>query len=596
METEKLNTPLNTEKIERSKNLPSIKGKTYNSKSEYLTDLKRIVYSLQLFDTTLATKKLDVHAIVKLITANFDLTIKQSIVNSVEINTVYYRVPTSYVYKELRIEDIEELMTIFGETLQVKYDVLNAPKAVYKILRTNANSNWNIKEYNPAENHYLYLNNGIFNLQNKEFYKTNSKKFTEIVTNYQFFNQLDFDFLKQPVDESKLNLFKTFTKSLANNDKELEQLIHQLIYAVIDGNGRRKYILLSGQAGSGKSTLANILTIIAGNKHTVRFNLTNFGDSDYINNLSMNTKLVIGDDLKKNAKLVGDALSNYKTLVSGNQLSVKVKYEPNRIIECHGVWLQLMNDDPTFYEGGDAMIDRTLLIKIRGKNHRNTTDKMELEIAKRLDHYTGLLSGSCDKGFFNEIISYILQTVEPFDLYIEPKGTRELTEAMVNEGSWAHQFMEDADDKGLFEFNTLILNDLVSMVIAFIKETNIGMTIPSARTITKELTPLLEKKGFFKANNKVKHVPLKDYNAKIVKSKMYNIYPKKLQRIVVYYNSDPKVHSESIKQFKQDMMENKIDFDLSIHQMIILEYLVSKGDMDAIKFKNLLLDKNDDSL
>ena len=596
METKKLNTPLNTEKIERTQNLPTIKGQTFATKIDYLNALKKVVHSLQLFDTSITTKKLDVHAIVKLITANFDLTIKQSIVNSMEINTVYYRLPIGYVYKELRIEDIEELMTIFGETLQVKYDVLNAPKAVYKILRTNANTNWNIKEYNPAENHYLYLNNGIFNLQNKEFYKTNSKQFNEIVSTYQFFNQLDFDFLKESVDAPKLNLFKTFTKSLANNDKELEQLIHQLIYAVIDGNGRRKYILLSGQAGSGKSTLANILTIIAGNKHTVRFNLTNFGDSDYINNLSMNTKLVIGDDLKKNAKLVGDALSNYKTLVSGNQLSVKVKYEPNRIIECHGVWLQLMNDDPTFYEGGDAMIDRTLLIKIKGKNHRNTSDKAELEIAKRLDNYTGLLSGSCDKGFFNEIISYILQNVEPFDQYIEPKGTRELTEAMVNEGSWAHQFMEDADDKGLFEFNTLILNDLISMVVAFIKETNVGMTIPSARTITKELTPLLEKKGFFKANNKVKHVPLKDYNAKIVKSKMYNIYPKKLQRIVVYYNSDPKVHSESIKQFKQEMMEDKVDFDLSIHQMIILEYLVSKGDMDAIKFKNLLLDKNDGSL
>lgn len=73
--------------------------------------------------------------------------------------------------------------------------------------------------------------------------------------------------------------------------------------------------------------------------------------------------------------MVGNALSNYKTLVSGQSLSVNVKYEPNRVIECHGVFLQLMNDD------------RTLLVRITGKNHRKATDKAI---------YTD---------FFNEIIS-----------------------------------------------------------------------------------------------------------------------------------------------------------------------------------------------
>ena len=99
-------------------------------------------------------------------------------------------------------------------------------------------------------------------------------------------------------------------------------------------------------------------------------------------------------------------MSNYKTLISGQSLSVNVKYESNRVIECHGVFLQLMNDDPTFYEGGEAMYGRTLLVRITGKNHRNTTDEAEKEIAKRLDRYTWLLDNEINNEFSNKIISY----------------------------------------------------------------------------------------------------------------------------------------------------------------------------------------------
>ena len=62
---------------------------------------------------------------------------------------------------------------------------------------------------------------------------------------------------------------------------------------------------------------------------------------------------------------MGNALPNYKTLVCGQSLSVNVKYEPNRVIECHGVFLQLMNDDPTFYEGGPAMFELPARIIVR---------------------------------------------------------------------------------------------------------------------------------------------------------------------------------------------------------------------------------------
>ena len=569
-------------------NYPAVKGKTYNCWSDFKTAFRKCMETSYVLDKTLQGKSLKSRTAAKMIALNLDLTIKEVKIGTDLMRVVYYRHPTDHIYQELRLSTIEELVSSIGETWDCDYDISRLSLNVFKILRADPDESWKIHKYNPAKKHYLYLDNGIYNLINKDFYLKGSDKFNTIVTTYQFFSKLPFDYLEESQNQTKLDLFKTFVNSLASNDEKLKQLIHEIIYAVIDGNGRRRYILMSGQAGSGKSTLAKILSIIAGNENVAKLNLTDFGDSNFINGLGMNTRLVIGDDLRKNAKLVGNALSNYKTLVSGQSLSVTVKYEPNRIIECHGVFLQLMNDDPTFYEGGEAMYDRTLLVRITGKNHRNTTDKAELEIAKRLDSYTGLLDNEIDNDFFNEIISYILRNVNDFDKFTVPDGSEELTKNMVDEGSWSHQFIEDAKDKGLFSFNTLVQNDLVSMVQTFLKETNPSMKIPSARMMLKELDPLLEQNNFIKATGRMRSVPLIDYNYNIVNKYMYNIPPKKTQRHVVYHNITPVVDGDYIEKVKTRLDDGDIDLNNpSMEEIIAIEYLISKNDATAISAKEL---------
>lgn len=569
-------------------NYPAVKGKTYDCWDDFKTAFRTCMEASYVLDKTLQGKSLKSRTAAKMIAFNLDLTIKEVKIGTDLMRVVYYRHPTDYIYQELRLSTIEELVSSIGETWDCDYDISRLSLNVFKILRADPDKDWKIHKYNPAKKHYLYLDNGIYNLINKDFYLKGSDKFNTIVTTYQFFSKLPFDYLEESQNQTKLDLFKTFVSSLASNDEKLKQLIHEIIYAVIDGNGRRKYILMSGQAGSGKSTLANMLSIIAGNENVTRLNLTDFGDSNFINGLGMNTRLVIGDDLRKNAKLVGNALSNYKTLVSGQSLSVNVKYEPNRVIECHGVFLQLMNDDPTFYEGGPAMYDRTLLVRITGKNHRQAADEAEKEIAKRLDRYTGLLDKEIDREFFNEIISYILRNVNNFDEFTVPDGSEELTKNMVDEGSWSHQFIEDAKDKGLFSFNTLVQNDLVSMVQTFLKETNPSMKIPSARMMLKELDPLLEQNNFIKATGRMRSVPLIDYNYNIVNKYMYNIPPKKTQRHVVYHNITPVVDDDYIEKVKTRLDDGDIDLNNpSMEEIIAIEYLISKNDATAISAKEL---------
>lgn len=569
-------------------NYPVVKGKTYNCWSDFKAAFRNCMETSYVLDKTLQGKSLESRTAAKMIAFNLDLTIKEVKIGTDLMRVVYYRHPTDHIYQELRLSTIEEFVSSIGEAWDCKYDISRLSLNVFKILRADPDESWKIHKYNPAKKHYLYLDNGIFNLINKDFYLKGSDKFNTIVTTYQFFSKLPFDYLEESQNQTKLDLFKTFVNSLASNDEKLKQLIHEIIYAVIDGNGRRKYILMSGQAGSGKSTFANMLSIIAGDENVAKLNLTDFGDSNFINGLGMNTRLVIGDDLRKNAKLVGNALSNYKTLVSGNSLSVNVKYEPNRVIECHGVFLQLMNDDPTFYEGGDAMYDRTLLVRITGKNHRQAVDEAEKEIAKRLDRYTGLLDKEIDRDFFNEIITYILKNVNNFDNFTVPDGSEKLTKDMVDEGSWSHQFIKDAKDKGLFSFNTLVQNDLVSMVQTFLKETNPSMKIPSARMMLKELDPLLEQNNFIKATGRMRSIPLIDYNYNIVNKYMYNIPPKKTQRHVVYHNITPVVDEDYIEKVKTRLDDGDIDLNNpTMEEIIAIEYLISKNDATAISAKEL---------
>ena len=81
-------------------------------------------------------------------------------------------------------------------------------------------------------------------------------------------------------------------------------MLSQLCFSVIEGNGRERYFILSGQAGAGKSTFGNLLYSLAGKGHTITMNLDSISDPNAINNISSSTKLVLGDDLAKILNLI----------------------------------------------------------------------------------------------------------------------------------------------------------------------------------------------------------------------------------------------------------------------------------------------------
>ena len=346
--------------------------------------------------------------------------------------------------------------------------------------------------------------------------------------------------------------------------------------------------MISGDAGIGKSTLGHIMSALANEVNVKILNIDKLGRDNAINTISPETRLVIGDDLKNNAYLSDDAITNYKTLVDGNALSVEVKYELNRVIKTNATWVQMMNEPPRIYEAGEAITDRTIFIHLRGTNHRNETDKAAKEMAKRLDEYLGKENnGVVDQEFIDEIASYLLDTIEPFDKFDIPEEIKQSTANMVNENNWVQQFINHATTVGLFDFNELKQTTIISCATLYLKEHHPGMTIPNSRTIIKEWKKAMEDVGYKLTTKTVRKLNLMDFNPQLVSDLMFEHYKDTQTPSPVYVRTHKLVTEDKLKKFKK-LIHSGIyvsSDNFNVQQLTMLYALIHTGDTVAASLK-----------
>ena len=448
----------------------------------------------------------------------------------------------------------------------------------------------NIEPFNPPPSYIYLLKNGLFNLKTKKFHEINSEPFNKIISTYHYTTKPTHSYIvSSKQNKNKRDLGKVIIDSLASGDDELKLILQQIAFATIEGRGRKIYFFLSGQAGAGKSTFGHLLCSLAGVNNFVMLNLDNIGDPNSINGISLSTHLILGDDLSKNTKLTNKAVTNYKVLVSGNALSVPVKYEPNRIIETNAVWIQMMNDDPKIYEANEAILDRTVLLRIKGKNYRRERklDKAIAELSARIDKYIQPM-GRCDEEFIDEFISEILDQVEYFEDYTIPNSVIEETEKMINEGSWAYEFVEDANARGLFNFKIIPTSHMSKFVKYYLTENNESMLIPSSQTINRELESLMKKHGYklSSKNNMINVETLDklDYNMKFIQDEIYNnimLPPKSKTRY--WYKDKSVITNDDHENFLKTYI-NKNYKELDVKEKIIAKFYIDIGDMDIISW------------
>lgn len=500
----------------------------------------------------------------------------------------YYREYGSYLYKELTMQSIGIILVNIAKGCQcMSYDITKLSCKTFEHLRILADGEeLQSSEYRRPPAELLNLANGILNLKTKVFYPIDSDDYLNFVKQYHFFKDTDIVYNETPQNIAKYELAKSYLRGLANGDEGKLTLFKEILFATIEGNGRHKYFMVSGDAGVGKSTFQIMCTALAGQEYTQIINVNKLDNPNSINNISSETKLIVGDDLKNNARLSDDAITSYKTLVDGNALSVEVKYEPNRIIKTNAVWMQMMNEAPKISESGDAITDRTIFIHLTGTNHRRDTDEVAKEMSYRLRKYLGRIDGEVDNEFISELASEILRTVPYFEEFTIPKNVEKDTNNMIYDNDWAYQFAEYAKEVGLFHFNGLRLSELISMVKQFIIDTNPSMKMPSSKLISKSITPYVEKNGYVLSDKLSRPLSCLDYNNDVVNEYMFENVPVKKTPSKVFWNVSPEIDDTTVSEFKELIAGYKIKpHELTINQRIMLDYLIKKGDLDAIDYQ-----------
>ena len=444
-------------------------------------------------------KSLDAQEAVDILLLMTTIVIREYNVNGVTDYSYYIKDYSGQTYNPLNEFELNKYLYLIYNALECRgCDLAKLYRPVIAILNGKNKKRTNFINYNQPPHHLKLFKNGIFDLKSKQFFESNSKEYNDIISKYHYIIKPTNSYIApDKQNKTKRELGKSLLQSLSGNDKGIHLLLSQVCFSVIEGNGRNRYLFISGQAEAGQSAFGNLLYSLAGKRYTITMNLDSISDPNAINRISSSTKLVLGDNLTKRTKLNGKGIQNYKALVTGSTLSVPVKYKPNRTVQTNGAFVQMMNDDSTFYEANEAMLDRTVLIPIKGKNYNceREHDETIAEVSRKLDKYIRPL-GNCDQEFVDEFISEIIDTVDYFEDYTIPKEIEKRTEDIINDGSWAHQIIEDAKNKGLFNSAIIPVSHMTKYVESYLRENNSDMIRPSTRTITKEIEPLMNKLGY----------------------------------------------------------------------------------------------------
>lgn len=561
-----------------------IKTHIFNTKDEFNKARKKIIAKkaviYELDNINLKKKIIPTSYLVENYLNIYTVKCKLREDESDDFVTFFYRDPITSVYKPISFNNVNSQLARISEDFSAIYDAKQSVDRFILNMQslTDDKEKFGIEYIKQNPFHLRYFNNGIFDLKSKEFYPKHSDKFNELIYNYDFTSKHKHNYI--PLNKANklyIEIFNRFITDLANNDQNLKLLFMEILFACIEGYGRHVYFMMSGQPGCGKTTFGRFAMILAGLTNIIKFTLDKFKDDNYINKISPSTALVYGDDLMKNANLKGEALTKYKSLIDGNAVQVKVKFEPNKLIYSHAVWLQMMNDFINIHEVNEAIIDRTVMINIIGRNHRQAISQDEISFAQKLDELTGRI-GTHNYEFAESIITYIINEVEYFDKFTIPKHIKEQTEKTLKDGSWTYQFVEDLEARGLFE-NEIIPNKvLVEEFKKWLYENNSSMKMPSTRTLNKELVQVLKEKGFTQSKTQIRSSKLKSwqFNEFLFDDNGYGIANIK-NTFNYWVNSSNTLQDDIVENYldKHNLLAKDYD-EFTTKDFIIVDYAVNK--------------------
>lgn len=166
---------------------------------------------------------------------------------------------------------------------------------------------------------------------------------------------------------------KTLNK-LACHDKKIRMLLEECIgYCFYRRNELSKAFILTGDKSNGKSTFLDMVKNVLGNDNFSALDLAELDERFAV--ATMAGKLAnIGDDISDEF-LQGRAVSNFKKLVSGNQVKAEIKNDPNLFFMKPTVKLLFSaNDIPVIKDKTGAVMRRLIIVPFNARFSKDDPD------------------------------------------------------------------------------------------------------------------------------------------------------------------------------------------------------------------------------
>ena len=464
------------------------------------------------------------------------------------------------------INDVFEITNFAGLMANIKAKLLNVVPEYNKF-----------KHLNLAPAHITLFNNGVLNTKELEF-SANIDEFGE----FEFISKIDHSFLSPDlVNPAHYQLVDKLFHDWTDDDEEKIVMLKQLAVAVVDGDGRNVYVIILGAGGNGKSIYLNMLTKLASGYH-IYFDMQDIGNDNKINEISENTKLIVGHELATNVKFSGNMISRIKKLATADPIKADVKYEDAIDVATKCVKIQATNTLPKIFENNTAILRRIKLFKWTDKDFSKLETNIDLD---------SLID---DSEFIEAFISYAFTGIEPFKRFVTIKSVEEDSANAVNDADQSYQFLSHLKEQEML-VGKMPNNVMYQMYISWNKTENPGSRPLKSKELIYRLKNHFTEFNLEMSNKQSRISAMKptEFNLNVLNSYFYNyqLSVDKYNKTNYIETNNPITDDDLLEvQMKLGTAELSPEYFYNYKNMMILHELIRQGDSDAIAMKELIED------
>ena len=422
----------------------------------------------------------------------------------------------------------------------------------------------------------LLMKNGVLNTKTFEF-STNIDEFGK----FDFISKINYRMLApDQTDRYYYNLANKLLNDWMDGNSEKVKYLKQLGIAVIDGNGRDVYNIIIGPGGNGKSVYLNILSKLASG-YDVNLDIQDLTDDNKLIELDESTKLIVGHELSTNLKLSQNSISRMKQIATADPFKANVKFKDARTIVTNAVKIQATNTLPKIFENNDAILRRVKIITWTVTNFT----KLETELP---------LDDIIQKDVFMEaFISLIFTDTEPFTKFMTIDSIERDSKEAVSNADQVSLFLDWMEDQG-FLLGKIPTSIMYEQYKIWNMQENPGSSPLKNREFIDRVKKLSAQFNmtYNDKQQTISSLKKNEFNAAVLNHYYFNNQIKYNKYATIrLFECTNTISKDDIKEVKQKLADCTLNehTDLNFKTIMIIEFLVSKNNSDAIAFKELYI-------